>query len=111
MTNKKIHKKLSLSLKDLQSAKTHLGSLHSDDSNIEAAVHHLDMASQDLLSLFVLLPEDLQPSLMDLQDNMGFRVADIRRLQTPPQPPDAAYKHVVDKAYEKFLSLEIRQIR
>jgi hypothetical protein len=100
MKNEEIHKKLCLSQKDVKSAKYHLRSLNSDDSNVEAAIRHLDDASQDLLSLFALLPEDLHPSLSDVQ-HMGYTVEDIQQLREPPHEVDLAYMQIVDNAVAK----------
>jgi hypothetical protein len=101
MKNEELHKKLWLSQKDVKSAKYHLRSLKSHDSNVEAAMRHLDDASQDLLSLFALLPEDLHPSLSDVQD-MGFTIEEIQRLRKPPHKLDLEYVQIVDNAFAKF---------
>jgi len=101
MKDEEIRRKLCLSQKDVRSAKRHLQSLHSDDSNVEAAIHHLDDASQDLLSLFALLPEDLHPSLSDVE-HISFTVEEIQQLRKPPHELDLAYMQVVDNAVAKF---------
>jgi hypothetical protein len=104
MTNEEIHKKLFLSIKDIQSATYHLRfypDAVDDVSNIAAALRHLADAAQDLVSLFALLPKAFYPSLSDLQD-MGFRHEELRQLGQPPHDPDPAYKQIINHAIETF---------
>ena len=101
MNKEEIKKKLSICIFDLYKAKGHLEE-HPEAaqpvSNVESAIRHLNIASQDLLSLFALLPEELHPTLKDLRE-MGFK---IRHLHKPPHAPNLEYMKIVDDAFASF---------